>query len=131
MIPFTASILTCSGANMDYGNFATTARRLITGFGKTVPADRTAPVQRINGVESRPVPVSFSVTGVLTSWKAYEVGASLIQSGDMKFIATSDEVIKIGDVLTIAGQKWRVEQPNPVAPDTETVIVYKLQIRRL
>lgn len=120
-----------TGADMDYSGFAETALRLIAEYGKQVPAERTSPVKRVNGVESRPAPVLFTVTGVLTSWRPYEQGAGLIESGDMKFISTSEEPVKIGDILTIAGAKWRVEQPNPVAPDTETVIVYKLQVRRL
>lgn len=116
---------------MDYTSIQSTAMRLIGQFGKAVAAERTFPVVRTAGVESRPAPLAFSVTGVLTTWNPHEPGGSLVQSGDMKFICTAEEPIKIGDILTIAAQKWRVEQPNPIAPDTETVIVYKAQLRRL
>lgn len=116
---------------MDYTSIQATAMRLIGQFGKVVAAQRTFPVQRVNGVESRPDSLAFYVTGVLTSWNPHEPGGSLVQSGDMKFICTAEEPIKIGDILTIAAQKWRIEQPNPIAPDTEAVIVYKAQLRRL
>lgn len=105
--------------------------RLIGQFGKVVAAQRTTPVQRVAGVESRPAPLDFFATGVLTSWNPHEPGGSLVQGGDMKFICTAEEPLKIGDILMIAGAKWRIEQPNPVAPDTETIIVYKAQLRRL
>lgn len=113
---------------INYANLQGVAKRLIGDNGRVFKALRTFPMERINGVETRPAALAFDVIGITVEYSPYELSNTLIKSGDVRLIATSDEQLKIGDVIDVDGTNYRVEKPNPIKPGP-VVLVYKAQLR--
>nr|WP_282563459.1 hypothetical protein [Providencia stuartii] len=70
----------------------------------------------------------FSVVGVKTQYKPYEIDGTLILSTDIKMILPPDIDIQKGDKVLVDGVWLRVHEPNPVKP-ADIVICYQSQLR--
>jgi len=112
----------------DYGRLTQRATALLTKFGYKVPVTRPGGVTRVNGVEVVQPSSAFTITGVKKDYNPFMIDGKMIQTGDVQFVATAEQEMKIGDMVELHGKRWRVEKPNPAAP-AGTLLVYKLQLR--
>lgn len=106
---------------------------LLSEFGVLFPGVQTIPPHR-DPVDGHEVPGStedFTILGVVQEYNAYEKAQTSIQSGDVRFVCDNSRALKIGDRIRINGVYWRVEQPNPVIPDGQTIICHRAQMRRV
>lgn len=57
-----------------------------------------------------------------------EIDGTVIVNGDVQIVFTSEQEIKIGDVVDIDGTAYRIVNPNPAKP-ASLVLCYKAQLR--
>ena len=114
---------------IDYRRMRNTATRLLTENGRTYQLTRGGGTTRDQfGKEVTTPAMTATVTGVITEYSSREIDGSLIATGDKKLAATFETEVRIGDIIDIDGQKWRVVQPNPVKP-ADMLISYNIQLR--
>ncbi|EKM5720980.1 hypothetical protein WIC93_09775 [Enterobacter cloacae] len=114
---------------IDYRRMRATATRLLTENGKTYQLTRGGSTVRDQFGKEVTTPTTIAtVTGVITEYSSREIDGSLIATGDKKLAATYETEVRIGDIIDINGQKWRVVQPNPVKP-ADVLISYNIQLR--
>lgn len=113
---------------IDYRRMRATATRLLTANGAEHPFTRGSTVSREAGKEVRHPEQNGTVIGVITEYKPSEVDGSLIQGGDVLFVATYETEIRIDDRIEVDGKKYRVVHPHPVKPGP-TLICYRAQLR--
>lgn len=118
--------------SFDYTKSATTARRLLTKFGKPLTFSLADTVEDgPPGVGGTTIPGrSITGVGVKLNYANSEIDGALIQAGDAKIILESTaEPPENGMTTTIDGSAWRVMDFIPLAP-ADTVVIYTLQVRR-
>ena len=74
--------------------------------------------------------VSIGGIGVILPYKRSEIDGSRVQMGDAKFLLSTRAVPLIDMRLTLAGEVWRVVSVMPLSPDSVTVVMYTLQLRK-
>lgn len=68
---------------------------------------------------------------VLTEIKrAYGDYNNLIEVGDQTALSTASLGLKLGSIMTIKGEQYKVIDPKPIEP-ANTVIMYKAHVRKL
>ncbi len=112
----------------NYFRMKRTAKRLLTQSGTVFNGVRPGGVVRQDGEEVVIPDTEISVVGVQTLYKPFEIDGKTILTGDRQIVCTADNEVKTGDLFTIDGQRWRVENPWPVKP-ADVVICYKVQLR--
>lgn len=113
---------------INYLRMRATAKRLLTQNGTVFSGVRPGGVIRIDGEEVEVPDMVLSVTGVQTEYKPFEIDGKTILTGDRQIVCTADTEIKTGDLFTVDGQRWRVENPWPVKP-AMLVLCYRVQLR--
>jgi len=68
--------------------------------------------------------------GVKLNYKAAEIDGSVIQMGDCKLLLSTRQTPLIGMTATLGGELWRVVQANKLQPDSNTIVLWSLQMRR-
>lgn len=116
---------------MSYLADQATADELIAEFG----APCTLSTQAQTGYDGLGNPintpsVSITGTGVKLNYSKSEIDGSVIQMGDAKFILSTRAVPLIDMRVTLAGEVWRVVSVMPLSPDSVTVVMYTLQLRK-
>jgi hypothetical protein len=54
----------------------------------------------------------------------------VIQIGDCKLLLSTRQTPLIGMTATLGGELWRVVQANKLQPDSNTIVLWSLQVRR-
>lgn len=93
-----------------------------------VTVTRKGSVTVIGGVEHKTEEVRFTAVGVKTEYAPGEIDGTVIVNGDVQIVFTSEQEIKIGDVVDIDGTAYRIVNPNPAKP-ASLVLCYKAQLR--
>lgn len=106
---------------------------LLNEFGVMFPGEQTIAPHRdpVTGLEVPGSSVPFTILGVVKEYNAYEKTQTSIQAGDVQFVCDNSRELAIGDRIRINGVYWRVEKPNPVIPDGQTIICHRAQMRRV
>lgn len=113
---------------INYQRMRATAKRMLTQNGTTFSGHRPGKIERVDGEEIETPDTLISVVGVQTSYKPHEIDGKTILTGDKQIVATADTEVRVGDILMLDGQRWRVENPWPVKPAT-LLICYRIQLR--
>ncbi len=113
---------------INYLRMRATTKRLLTENGTVFNGVRPGGVIRVDGEEVETPDTPIAVTGVQTAYKPFEIDGKTILTGDRQIVCTADVEIHTGDVFTIDGQRWRVENPWPVKP-AMLVLCYRVQLR--
>lgn len=114
--------------SIDYMRMRATAKRLLSQKGTQFTGVRPGRVQRIDGEEVETSDTAINIVGVQTAYKPHEIDGKTILTGDKQIVATADIEVRTGDIFTMDGQRWRVENPWPVKPGM-LVLCYKIQLR--
>jgi len=113
---------------ISYPRMRATAKRLLTGNGKSWSVTRPGSVEVIGGVEHITEPKTFTAIGVRTDYKPGEIDGTVIQNGDVRIVFTADAELRIGDKVDVDGISYRIEKPNPVKP-ADLLLCYRAQLR--
>ena len=119
--------------SFDYLDAQLTADELIAEFGAAVTlSTQSGPsFDPITGAAVTPsAPVSISGVGVKLQYKSGEINGTTIIMGDCKYLLSTRQVPLIGMVVVLAGETWRVIAADPLSPDSATVVLWTLQLRR-
>lgn len=112
-----------------YQRGQSTALRMLKKYGASYQAKRDGKHWVDDEGQERFEPETlFSVVGVKTQYKPYEIDGTLILSTDIKMILPPDIDIQKGDKVLVDGVWLRVHEPNPVKP-ADIVICYQSQLR--
>ncbi|MCC8375785.1 hypothetical protein CKY10_22405 [Photorhabdus sp. HUG-39] len=112
-----------------YPQMRKTADKLIKKYGMEFDLLRKGKIKVVNGIEYYDPNSSFKATGVKTDYRADEIDGQLILAGDIRIVFTGETEIKVGDVVTVDNDKYRVISNNPSKP-AETLICYRAQLRK-
>ncbi len=55
---------------------------------------------------------------------------NLIETGDKILLAMPSLQLTEGSIVTVNGEEWKVENPNPIQP-ASTIVLYKAHVRRV
>lgn len=113
---------------ISYPRMRNTAKRLLTGNGKSWDVTRPGTIEVIGGVEHETPAVTFTAIGVRTDYRPGEIDGTVIQNGDVRIVFTADAELKIGDLVDVDGTQYRIEKPNPVKP-ADLLLCYRAQLR--
>ena len=113
---------------IDYQRMQARTTRMLRQNGATYNVTRKGSVTVICGVEHKTEAVRFTAVGVKTEYAPGEIDGTVIVNGDVQIVFTSEQEIKIGDVVDIDGTAHRVIKPNPAKPAV-LVLCYKAQLR--
>lgn len=117
----------------DYLDAQATADELIAEFGAAVTLSTQAGsmFDPITGAAVTPsAPVSISGVGVKLQYKSGEIDGTVIIMGDCKYLLSTRDTPLIGMIVEFAGETWRVIAADPLSPDSATVVLWALQLRR-
>ncbi|WP_231398221.1 hypothetical protein [Photorhabdus temperata] len=112
-----------------YPRMRKTADKLIKKYGMEFELLRKGKIKVINGIEHYEPDRSFKPIGIKTDYKANEIDGKLILAGDIRIVFTGETEIKLGDIVTVDNDKYRVVNNNPSKP-AETLICYRAQLRK-
>ncbi|MGV8004422.1 hypothetical protein QPK14_20780 [Photorhabdus temperata subsp. temperata] len=112
-----------------YPRMRKTADKLIKKYGMEFELLRKGKIKVINGIEHYEPDSSFKPIGVKTDYKASEIDGKLILAGDIRIVFTGETEIKVGDIVTVDNDKYRVINNNPSKP-AATLICYRAQLRK-
>lgn len=114
--------------SINYARMQQRSDRLIRQNGAEYPVIRKGTVTITGGEEIHGEDVTFSAWGVKTEYHPDEIDGTAIQRGDVKMVFTAENVIEVGDLVTVDGRQHRVIKPGPVKPASR-VLCYKAQLR--
>jgi hypothetical protein len=118
---------------MSYEKEQALADRLITKKGApvTLSTQAGASFDPITGAPITPsAPASIGGTGVKLNYKSREIDGTVILAGDCKLLLSTRQAPLIGMIAALAGETWRVIAADPLSPDSATVVLWTLQMRR-
>jgi|GEM_PF-68473 len=101
---------------IDYLRMQARTTRMLRQNGALYNVTRKGSVTVIGGVEHKTEEVRFTAVGVKTEYAPGEIDGTVIVNGDVQIVFTSEQEIKIGDVVDIDGTAYRIVNPNPAKP---------------
>lgn len=113
---------------ISYPRMRNTAKRLLTGNGKSWNVTRPGTIAVIGGVEHNTPAETFTAIGVRLDYKPGEIDGTVIQNGDLRIVFTADVELRIGDRVDVDGISYRIEKPNSVKP-ADLLLCYRAQLR--
>lgn len=113
---------------IDYRRMKKTATRLVTGAGRDWTITRKGEVRMVRGVEVTDPDEVLMATGVRTEYALREIDGVRVLTGDLRIVFTADVELRLGDLVAVDGQQYRIVAPNPVKPADE-LICYRAQLR--
>lgn len=119
--------------SFDYLGAQATVDELITEFGApvTLSTQSGSIFDSITGAAVTPsAPVSISGIGVKLQYKSSEIDGTTIIMGDCKYLLSTRDTPLIGMIVVLAGETWRVVAADPLSPDSTTIVLWTLQLRR-
>lgn len=120
---------------MDYLSLKDTAINLITEFGKEcVLKKQGESFYNPETMENETLYTEVAGVAVRLGYETEAVGASngLIQAGDLRFICSFEECpVETEDFILFQGIEYTVINVADVSPDGETVLIYKVQARKV
>ena len=114
-----------------YSGLSSTASRLLQSKGQlvTFSRDTSTSFDGATGKEQSSAS-TFTGYGAAFNYNRKEIGGSLIQDGDIRFVMEATTTAPInGDTTTIDGVIYRVMSVKVTSP-AGTVVIYELQLRR-
>ena len=75
-------------------------------------------------------PVTISGIGAKFAYKSGEINGTTIIMGDCKYLLSTRQTPLIGMIVVLAGETWRVIAADPLSPDSATIVLWTLQLRR-
>ncbi|TDB44113.1 hypothetical protein [Photorhabdus luminescens] len=112
-----------------YPRMRKTADKLLTKYGMEFDVLRKGKIEVTNGIENFKPDSLFKATGVKTDYRADEIDGKLILAGDIRIVFTGETEIKVGDIVIVDNDKYRVINNNHSKP-AETLICYRAQLRK-
>lgn len=112
-------------AAIDYEAIKAKALQVITDAGQTVEFTRQ---ENAGGLDNRGDTIAPSPKhrikgqGVKTNYKNIEIDGTNILTTDAKFIFSGEEELKAGDLTTLGGIDWRVNNINSIEPAAVKII---------
>jgi hypothetical protein len=119
--------------SFDYISARAVADSLIAEFGAPVTlSTQSGPAfDPVTGAPITPsAGASITGAGAKLNYKAAEIDGSVIQMGDCKLMLSTRQTPLIGMTTTLGGELWRVVQANKLQPDSNTIVLWSLQMRR-
>lgn len=117
---------------MDYVRLSQSAERLLRRAGRACTLTKRAKgtYDASSSRAAQGAPEHFPITCVTLEFNAREVDGTMILAGDLRAYTISKEAVPaVGDMVTIDGKQWRIEDPRPLNPGGVTLL-YDLQLRK-
>lgn len=115
-----------------YDDMAATAIDLLTEFGQSITLNRKSgnSIDPVTGAEVAGSDASVITTGLIKPYPDSVVDGTRIMASDRMVILTNEQAVLSTDKLVISGEYWRIVDIKTVRPDSTTVVVYFVQVRR-